>query len=493
MPARIAPDPGLATVGRVNLRLDIEILAALLLGLGVLECLPVPIAWAYGEPMAPLLWSAGPALAVGGILLFLSRGADRQMRARDGLFVVAAGWFLVSAFGALPYFVGNHLDAIDSIFESTSGFTTTGSTVFNDVESLPRSILLWRSMTQWLGGMGIIVLTVAILPYLGIGGMQLFKYEVPGPVKGKLSPRIADTARRLYFIYIGLTLAAFLCLWVAGLDLFDAACHSLTTLSTGGFSTRNQSIGSFGSPLVEWIFIAFMLLAGINFMLHYWTLTGHVRKVIGDEELRAYLVICVVLIFGVAWALRDPNWTSEGLRTAAFQVVSLMTTTGYATSDYENWPQLGQFLLLGLLVLGGMAGSTAGGIKTIRIVIGWRAVRRNLAVAPHRSVVRHVRYSGEPVAEGTVSGVLVFFVMYFGLAVLSATLLAAAGYDLATSISAALTTIGNVGPGIGQVGPMDHFAHLPDPIKLSLSGCMIAGRLEIISLLALFHPRFWQR
>jgi trk system potassium uptake protein TrkH len=475
------------------MRLNVEIVSALLLGLAALEVLAIPVAWAYGEPMAPFVWSALPGAVLGAVLLLLTRGADRHMRPRDGLFVVCTAWVLVSLFGALPYITGHHLGIVDAIFESTSGFTTTGSTVVVDVQTLPRSILLWRSMTQWIGGMGIIVLTVAILPYLGIGGMQLFKNEVPGPVKGKLSPRIADTARRLYFIYIGLTIAAFLCLWVAGLDVFEAGCHALTTLSTGGFSTRNQSIGSFDSVAVEWIIIVFMFLAGINFMLHYWTLCGRARDVAKDEELRAYVVICGVMILIVAWSLRDPGITADGFRAAVFQVVSLLTTTGFATTDYELWPQLGIFLLLILLVIGGMAGSTAGGIKTIRIIIGWRAVKRSVAVAPHRNAIRKVHFSGEPVREATVSGVLVFFVMYFGLALLSAALLAGAGYDLATSISAALTTIGNVGPGLGQVGPTDHFAHLPDGIKLSLSACMIAGRLEIISLLALFHPLFWRR
>lgn len=490
--SRIAPTPGLATVWSVNTRLNVEILSALLLGLALFELLPVPVAWAYGEPLSPFLWSALVTALLGGGFLAATYGADRQLRARDALLIVSAAWVLVSLFGALPYILGGHLRVIDALFESTSGFTTTGSTVITQIESLPRSILLWRSMSQWIGGMGIIVLTVAILPYLGIGGMQLFKHEVPGPVKGKLSPRIADTAQRLYFIYIALTLAAFAALWLAGLDVFDAACHALTTLSTGGFSTRNDSIGAFDSAVVEWIVIVFMLLAGINFMLYYWTLTGRFRQVAKNEELRAYLFICVAMILAVAWALRSADISDTNLRTAAFQVISLVTTTGYATADYERWPQLGQFLLLTLLLLGGMAGSTAGGVKTIRLIIGWRAVRRSVAIAPHRSAIRKVRHSGKPVSEETVSGVLVFFVMYFGLALLSAALLAASGYGLGTSISAALTTIGNVGPGIGDVGPTDHFAHLPGHIKMSLAACMIAGRLEIISLLALFHPRFWR-
>jgi trk system potassium uptake protein TrkH len=477
----------------MNVLLNIEILGALLFGLGVLECVPMAAAWAYHEPVGPYLVSAVPALAFGLPLAISLRAPNRRMRTRDGIFVVSTAWFLVSAFGALPYVLTGVLAPVDALFESVSGFTTTGSTVMREIESSPHGLLLWRALTQWLGGMGIIVLTIAILPYLGIGGMQLFRVEAPGPVKSKLSPRIADTARRLWFVYCGFTVSAFASLWAAGLGKFDALCHALSTIATGGFSTRSGSIGAFESPLVEWIVILFMLAAGANFVLHYKALTGRFREVVRDEELRVYLAIAAGITAMVTWVLWDPGFSSDSIRTAAFQVVSLMTTTGFGTSDYELWPQAGQILMLLLLVLGGMAGSTAGGLKTMRLMIGWRALRRSLALVPHRNAIRAVHFAGRSVPESVVSNVLVFFVAYFALAALAALVVASAGYDMDTSVSAALTAMGNVGPGVGAIGPMDHFAHLPAYVKLALAFCMIAGRLEVITLLALLNPQFWRR
>jgi trk system potassium uptake protein TrkH len=476
----------------VNVALDVEILAALLVGLGVLECTPVLAAWAHGEPWLPYLQSAAPALLFGIPLFFSTRTRDRRMRPRDGFLVVSAAWVMVSIFGALPYLMTGTLGATDALFEAASGFTTTGSTVMTRIEGAPAGLLFWRSLTQWLGGMGIIVLAVAVLPLLGIGGMQLFQAEVPGPVTGKLTPRIADTARRLWFVYVGLTLAAFLSYLLAGMSAFDAVCHAFTTLATGGFSTRDASIAAFESPLIEWLVVFFMLAAGTNFVLHYRLLTGRFGEVARDDELRFYLGLVAVATALACWILARHAAGDAPLRTAAFQVVSIVTTTGYASADFEAWPDFGVLLLFNLLVVGAMAGSTAGGIKSMRVLIGIRALSRMVSILPHRRGMRSLRYGGRAVADDVTNGIFVFFVAYLGLAGLAGLVVASAGYDVSTALSASLTAIGNVGPGIGEVGPFDNFAHFPGYVKLVLVFCMIAGRLEILTVLALFSPRFWR-
>ncbi|MCG8590245.1 MAG: TrkH family potassium uptake protein [Proteobacteria bacterium] len=475
----------------MNALLNIEILASLLVGLGALECLPALVAWIYGEPALPYLLSALPPLVFGLPLLFTARAPDRRMRPRDGFLVVAVAWGMVSLFGSLPYILTGTLGPADALFESISGFTTTGSTVMTDIEASPRGVLFWRALSQWLGGMGIIVLAVAVLPLLGIGGMQLFQAEVPGPVAGKLTPRIADTARRLWFIYLGFTVTVVVALWLAGMGFFDAVCHAFTTVATGGFSTRNASIGAFNSPLIEWLVIVFMFAGGINFVLHYRILTGHIRQVSRDEELRFYVVLAVVFTLLCWWTLARSG-APDGPRSAAFQVVSIMTTTGYGTRNFEAWPHLTHFLMLTLLLTGGMAGSTSGGIKTMRLLIGARALRGMVSHLRHSRAVHSLHYAGRTVPDGVVSGVLLFFLAYLGLAILGAIAVASAGYDPVTSLSAGLTAVGNFGPGTGEIGPTDNFGHFPAYVKLTLGFCMIAGRLEIFTVLALLDPNFWR-
>ncbi len=348
-------------------------------------------------------------------------------------------------------------------------------------------------MTQWIGGMGIIVFAVAVLPLLGIGGMQLFRAEVPGPVKDKLTPRVAVTARRLWLIYLGLTAAVLVSLLLAGLGPFDALCHAFTTAATGGFSTRNGSVGAFGSPLVEWILIVFMLIGAINFVLHYRLLMGEPRAMWRDEELRLFLgvVLGAVVLITVVLAA-EAGFTAGALRRAAFQAVSIGTTTGYSSADYEAWPALPQLLLLYLMVMGGMDGSTSGGTKPLRALIGVRLLRTFVARSLHPHSVRVVKYGGRPVSESVVAGVGVFFAAYLLLALAAATIVASAGYDLTTALSAGISAVSNIGPALGEVGPNDHYAHFPPYVKLALSFCMIAGRLELFTVLVLLNPRFWR-
>ncbi len=483
----------------MNVLLAAQLLGKLLAAIGLLQLLMMIPALIFHESLLPFLGSALICIGLGLGVASRIRPESVRIRPRDGFLIVSAAWILASVAGALPYLTTGEMGPVDAFFESASGFTTTGATVMTEIEGRPHALLLWRSLTQWLGGMGIVVFTVALMPLLGIGGMQLFKAEVPGPVKEKITPRVAGTAGRLWIIYFGLTLLQFIALWAAGMSWFDALCHSLTTLSTGGFSTRNASVGAFHSPLIEWIVIVFMVLAGINFVLYFRLLRGNVREVFKDTELRYFFgllaIASVVVVLGLVAA--QGSGIGEGahatVRGSVFTVVSLLTTTGYATADFELWPGIAQLVLLHLMVLGAMAGSTSGGAKSLRTVLAFRAVRATFAVSGHRNAVRPaVRYGGRPVPAEVLSGVWTFFAAYFVLIALAAFGVAASGYDLMTSITAGLSTVGNVGPGLGLIGPFDHYGHFPGVVKILLSGCMIAGRLELFTLLVLLNPGFWR-
>jgi trk system potassium uptake protein TrkH len=349
-------------------------------------------------------------------------------------------------------------------------------------------------MSQWLGGMGIILFTIAILPLLGIGGMQLFKAEVPGPVADKVQPRLANTARSLWGIYVALTVLEWLLLRLAGVSGFEALCHAFTTLATGGFSTRNASVGEFGSPAVEWIVIVFMLAAGINFVLHYRVVVGRGREVLRDAEFRYFIGVVLVATAYFTLTVHEPGTDlGETIRIAAFQTVSLLTTTGYVTADFEVWSGAALIGVLVLLVLGGMSGSTGGGIKSLRSLLAIRSLRATLDRLIHPHAVRPVKYGGLVVEDSVLSGIWAFLTAYILLAIVGAAVVALAGYDVLTSISASLTAIGNVGPGLGEIGAYDNFAHLPGLAKITLAALMLFGRLEIFTVLALFSREFWRR
>lgn len=478
----------------MNLRLDLHVLGCLLALLGGFQVPVAATALLLGEPASPYFASLALAAGSGLVLARATRTQDRRVRPRDGFLIVGSAWILASIFGAVPFLVSGALAPIDAFFEAASGFTTTGSTVMTGIAAAPRSLLLWRSMTQWVGGMGIILFTIAILPLLGIGGMQLFKAEVPGPVADKVRPRVAETARQLWLIYVGITLAEWVALRLAGMGTFDALCHAFTTLATGGFSTQDLSVGAYGSAAIEWIVTAFMLVAGMNFVLHYRLVAGRSREVFADAELRYFLVVVAGAVAIVTVALlRSGHDLERALRLAAFQSVSILTTTGYATADFESWPSLTHLVFLLLMVLGGMSGSTGGGVKSLRALLGLRVLAASVERLVHPRAVRPVKYGGRPVPEEVLAGVWSFFTAYFLIAALATGLIAAYGYDLITAGSAALTALGNVGPGFGAVGAYDNFAHLPGPLKIVLSLCMIAGRLEVFTLVALVSPAFWRR
>jgi len=479
----------------MNSRFVVYLLGWLLVMEAAFLCVPLVTAALFQESITPYLMTIAIAVVAGAVLVRLFRPRDRQIRPREGFLVVGGAWIVVSLLGTMPYILTpNALGPIDAFFESVSGFTTTGSTVIQDTTILPRSLLLWRAMTQWLGGMGIILFTIAILPLLGIGGMQLFKAEVPGPVADKVQPRLANTARSLWGIYVAFTALEWLLLRIAGLDTFEALCHAFTTLATGGFSTRNTSVGEFGSAAVEWIVIVFMLAAGINFVLHYRVLVGRGREVLRDSELRYFLG--VVVGFTIYFTLiihQTGDRLGDTIRIAAFQTVSLLTTTGYATTDFEIWSGAGHLAIIVLLVLGGMSGSTGGGIKSLRTLLAVRSLRATVHRLIHPHAVRPVKYGGVVVEDSVLSGIWAFLTAYFLIAIAGAAVVSLAGYDVLTSLSASLTAIGNVGPGLGEVGAYDNFAHIPGFVKITLAVCMLFGRLEIFTLLALFSREFWRR
>lgn len=480
----------------MNLLLAARLAGWLLVFMAAFELPPLLAAFLFGEPLTPWLVNIGLTVAVGLPLVTGVRSDNVRIRPRDGFFIVTSAWVIASVAGAVPFMVMGVLGPVDALFESVAGFTTTGSTVLVDIEGTARSLLLWRSLTQWLGGMGIVVFTIALMPVLGIGGMQLFRAEVPGPVAEKIRPRVTSTARRLWLIYVGLTAAEWVALVIAGMSPFDALCHSLTTLATGGFSTRGASVGAFESPAIEWIVIVFMILAGMNFVLHYKVIAGRVREAGRDSELHYFVGTVAVASMAVAIAVWASGAEAGGapFRASVFQVVSVVTTTGFATADFELWPSFTHMVLLIMMVLGAMAGSTSGGVKSLRAVLAFRAVRNSFSVTGHRNAVRPaVHYGGKPVPNDVLASIWVFLALYFLLAAATALLITAAGYDVDTAISGSLTSLGNVGPGLGQIGPYDHFAHFPAVVKLGLVFCMLAGRLELFTLMVLLLPSFWRR
>jgi trk system potassium uptake protein TrkH len=478
----------------VNRRFVLHLLGRLVLLLGGFLGVPLLAAGVIGEALWPYLASIIVCLASGVALMVLSRPASREIRPRDGFLIVGGAWLAVSMLGSMPYLFTGTLGPVDALFESVSGFTTTGSTVIADIDVVPRALVLWRALSQWMGGMGIILFTIAILPLLGIGGMQLFKAEVPGPVVDKVRPRLTATARSLWGIYVGLTAVEWVLLRLAGVSAYEALCHALTTLPTGGFSTRNTSVGGFGSPAVEWIITVFMLLAGINFVLHFRLLSGRAREVWRDAELRYFLaVVAGATILFSATIHSAGDRIMDTFRVAAFQTAAILTTTGYVTADFELWPSLALIVLLVLMVLGGMSGSTGGAVKSLRALLAIRSLRATLHRLIHPHAVRPVKYGGRVVSESVLSGIWAFLTAYIVIAAVGAAVVAAHGYDLVTSISSSMTAIGNVGPGLGEVGAYDNFTHFPGTIKITLAVIMVFGRLEIFTLLAMCSREFWRR
>lgn len=472
-----------------------KLMGALLVLIGGLMTPAIFFAWVYDEDSLPLLFSMGITILVGLGLYFSFSKNDRNIRKREGYLIVALSWIFMALFGMLPYLLSSEIPAFhDAFFETLSGLTTTGASILTDIEKMPKSLLLWRSMTQWIGGLGIIVLTVAILPLLGIGGIELFVAESPGPTSDKVHPRISETAKRLWYIYLGLTFFAFLLYWIGGMTFYDAINHGLTTLATGGFSTKNASLAHYDSAFIHYVAILFMYLAGTNFTIIYFATHGRFRKVLRSDEFKAYtlviLVISLVLFIPIVQA--NPGSIEESFRKSLFQVVSLITTTGFVTDDYTQYGQGTTFLFFMLLFLGGSAGSTAGGIKFVRhltfVKNSWLEFKRLV----HPRAMVPLLINGDRVTGRIITHIMNFLLIYLLTFVIGAAVLSLMGYDLATSLGAVATSLGNVGPAIGQVGPVDNFSFFSPQAKIFLALIMLLGRLELFTILVLFTPFFWR-
>lgn len=495
----------------LNLKIILRFLgfSTALNGLVMLLC--IPFALYHNESSWLGLTKAGLiSLILGSILAILFRNAEKNLGKKEGYLIVTFGWLTLTLTGALPYvFSGAIPSFTDAFFETISGYSTTGSSILTDIEAMPKSLLFWRSATHLIGGMGIIVLTVAILPLLGIGGMQLFMAEAPGPSADKLHPRITETAKRLWLIYMLLTLLEFLLLKIAGMSWFDAINHAMSTMSTGGFSTKNASIAYWNdTPLIQYIIMFFMFVAGTNFVLTYFALKGQVSKVIKNEEFKYYfagIAILTIIITISAVYYQDPNLVTSidhpkvygefesGFRHAAFSVITVVTTTGFVSADFTMWNSFATMIMFALFFVGGSAGSTAGGMKVVRHIIILKNSILEFKKILHPNAIIPVRYDGVGVKQNIVFNILAFFVLYMGIFVFSSVVLTFLGLDFQTAIGATTSSLGNIGPAIGDVSPVDNFAHLSGPAKWFCSFLMLIGRLEFFTVLVLFSPFFWKK
>ncbi|UCF31326.1 MAG: TrkH family potassium uptake protein [bacterium] len=464
----------------------------------------LPLGWAFVEDYSSTETRAFLVAMLGGfVFTFLVRkffpvsmDEMEELNAKDGLAIVGLSWIFISVFGAVPFFLSGAVPSYtDAFFETASGFTTTGATVITRIEALPRGILFWRSLTHWLGGMGIIVLSVALLPALGRGAYQLYRAEAPGPTAERVRPKMKETAKTLWMVYFILSFAETVLLMAGGMPLFDAMCHTFGTMATGGFSTKNASIAAYG-PYIQWVIIGFMLMAGANFQLHYQALRGQVRSYTRSEEFRTYLLLILtcVPVFTAILYLTSGSLGEEVLRTAAFQVVSILTTTGYTTADFNLWPAFLKVVLVILMFIGGCAGSTGGGMKVIRVWVALKSGYRSVRQALLPNAVMHVKIDAKPVSDSYVLMATTYFLIYvslFGLGTVFMTL--SESTDLVTAFAASVACLSNIGPGLGEVGAVENYAWISIPGKWLLSFLMLAGRLELYSILVLLLPSTWRK
>lgn len=444
----------------------------------------------------PLLLCGGLTLIIGSILFLLTKKLNKNsIGKREGYIIVSLGWLVITLFGALPYMLsGVSVSYTDAFFETMSGFTTTGATIFTYIESIPKGILFWRALTHWIGGMGIIVLSLAVLPILGTGSMQLFDAEVPGVSVDKITPRIAITAKHLWGIYVSLTILCTGFLMAGGMNLYDSLCHAFATLATGGFGTKNDSVASF-SPYIQYVLVLFMFLAGVNFSLYFFALKGKFQRMIKNEELRSYakLILGASIVIALGLILRHGIPVEKAFRDSLFQVVSIITTTGFVSTNYLTWPVYLWLIIFLLMFTGGCAGSTGGGIKIVRIVLLIKNSKLELKRMIHPQALIPVRLDGKVMSQGVIFNVLAFFLIYiivFALGSLGMTML---GLDFESSIGGVASCLGNIGPGLGSLGPVLNYGLVPDLGKWLLSLMMMLGRLELFTVLILFTSAFWNK
>lgn len=475
-----------------------HIVGMLLLSVGAAMLVPLITSWIYDDGSATALGiSMFVVLAAGLVLMRLCRLKDPEnFSQREGMATVAMCWIFASFAGTLPYVLGGYLPMADAIFESSSGFTTTGASVITNIEALPRGILMWRSFSQWLGGMGIIVLYLAILPTLGVGGMQLYKAEVPGPSKDKLTPRLRDTASALWKVYVLLSVVLCILLYAGDMSFFDSLTHTFTTISTAGFSVRNNSIGDYNSAYLQWVIGIFVFISGASFALHYRFLCGDLTSYFKNTEFKVYTTLVMLLSCMVAaMLLYTQQYPSieENIRHAFFQVSCIITTAGFSTADYLQWPQTAQVVLMLFFFVGGCVGSTSGGLKVMRSVLLVRVAFQELEHLLHPRSIRHIKVDGKIISPDVIQGVVSYVLLFVLLLACTTIVLTFLDIEIATAFWATASCMANVGPAFGNVGPAHNFGHLPDTAKWILSLSMLLGRLEIYTILLLLLPAFWRR
>ncbi|MEX0844464.1 MAG: potassium transporter TrkG [Balneolaceae bacterium] len=495
------------TRANIDFLMVLGVLGAFIFFMGFALLLPAGIDLMYEQDTwHSFLISAGIAFFVGGLLWYFFK-PQQELRIREGFLIVSLTWLSLSIVGALPFVISGVLPSFtDAVFETMSGLSTTGSTILGgttsdgfhnpQIEEMPHSILFWRSLAHWLGGMGIIVLSIAILPLLGIGGMQLFQAESPGPTADKLTPRVQETAKLLWGVYVAFTFSEFILLWLhPSMDWFEAINHAFATMATGGFSTKNASIAAFDSAYIDWVIILFMFLAGINFAMHFRLFRGDSESFFANREIRFYTLVVFtgILIISGSLFVIDKYSITEALRHGAFQVVAIVTTTGFGTDNYEVWNSIGAFFLFLLFFAGGCAGSTGGGIKMIRWMILIRNTAREIKQIIHPKAILPVRIGDKAITQNIQRTVLSFFILYIFILATGAFIISLFGYDILSSIGASIAAIGNIGPGWGDFGPAENFAHLPYLGKWVLIILMMVGRLEIFTVLIIFSPAFWKQ
>ena len=486
----------LEVLDNMNYRAVLRILGSVIKYELLILLIPLVIAFYYGDGDAFAFLITIITMAPIGFFLCKIKCKKNEIYTKEGFLTVGLSWIIISIIGAIPFVISGAIPSfVDAFFETVSGFTTTGATILKEVESLPRGILFWRSFTHWVGGMGILIFILALVPSLGSNTIHLLKAESPGPNPGKIVPKIKQTAMYLYIIYFVLTVIEVIMLKFAGLSMFDAVLHAVGTAGTGGFSNMNTSVGAFNNPSVEWIITIFMLLFGVNFALFFQLIKGNIKEFFKSEEFKYYFLMILVSIVLISINILNFNNgnISESVRQSSFQVASVITTTGYATVDFNLWPTFSKFILIMLMFVGAMAGSTGGGIKTIRIVIMFKAIKREINKILHPKRVQRVKIDGKIVDEGIISGVFIFIGAYIVISLIAIFIVALDGFDLVTTSTSVIATISNIGPGLELVGPMGNFSIFSNLSKLVLSFCMLAGRLEIYPMLIIFSSSIWRK
>nr|WP_315022824.1 TrkH family potassium uptake protein [uncultured Aminipila sp.] len=485
----------------LNIKAFIRSLGVLMMVMGAAMVLPLIVSAIYNEIdiVITFIYTIVPVSIIGFLIYYKVVPSQTHLTVRDGFLIVSVCWILASIISAVPFVLSGAIPNIfDAFFECSSGLTTTGATSLKDVEVIPKGLLFWRAFTHWLGGMGILVFAVALLPSLGIGANILASAEAPGPTMDKITPKISDTAKNLYKIYAVITILEIILLMMAGMDLFDASTHTFGSVGTGGFSNYNNSVAHFNSVPIEMIITVFMILSGVNFNLYFYSIrkSGGIRNLLADEEFKLYIIIIVVITTLISlnlWFTQTYDNLGQSFRFSIFQTASILTTTGFATANYDVWPTFSKMLIFTLMLIGACSSSTAGGVKVIRFLVVLKLIKRSIQVRLHPNAIISIKVNDKKLSIDTVSEIANFIFLHILVVAISTLLVSLDGFDILTNLSAVLTCIGNIGPGFNLVGPVMNFSIFSNPVKVLLSLVMLAGRLELYTFIMLLMPKFWRQ